>query len=225
MANYDISKVVNVLSDEAIAAFHMPRGNGKTGIIPAFNIAPVITCPEEACRTCALEGCYALKVMLRCGYDYSKNAVLRAYLDNTRLAFDALEELEARLDEYLTRYEITGRLFRIHSAGEFFSVDYARMWYRLAEKHSAVKFLAFTKAWSVVRAVPFYELDNFSLVLSGWTGITIPADLLEHYRAAVCVERGQEPPEGALECGGNCDKCGMCWHLKEIGRDVYFNKH
>jgi len=42
---------------------------------------------------------------------------------------------------------------------------------------------------------------------------------------AYCVEHGDTAPVGAVECPGNCDTCGMCWNLKQLNIDTYFNKH
>ena len=226
--NYQIEKIAELLKTCARPVFHAPRGNRKLGEIPSFNIAPVVTCAACANRTCALEGCYAVKNMFAHGYNYNTNNVLRAWLDNTLLAFTDLDALEAELDAVLTLQEQSisaGKFFRMHSSGDFFSVAYAQMWERLIAKHPGIKFLAFTKQFDVVRAVDFSALANISLVLSGWPGVEIPEDLKSKYRVAYCVDHGDAAPTGAIECPGNCDTCGMCWNLAAIGRDVYFNKH
>lgn len=226
---YDIGRMFET-ARQAIAEdrseYHGPRGNTKTGeSIPCWNLCPGITCSPEACAHRLQEGCYALKNMLCHGYDIDKNAVLRAWVENTALAMNHLDQLEAILDEYFSSMGAP-RFFRIHSAGDFFSIEYGAMWYRIAQRHPETMFLAFTKQWDVARAVPFDDLPNFSLVLSGWTGVQIPEDLRARYRCAWCYD-GQEDriPEDAIECPGNCDTCGLCWKLREIGRDTKFHKH
>lgn len=211
--------------DRENASVHISTSNSKLGHIASFNLLPVLTCSATACKTCAVEGCYAVKNALCHGYDPAKNNALRAWAENTYIAFNNLERLEAELDRFLAAYAFNNRFFRIHSSGDFFSVEYAEMWKRLAIKHRGIKFLAFTKQWDITRGVNFSEVENFSLVPSGWTGCEIPGDFAGEYKCAYCVERGETPPEGALECPGNCDSCGMCWSLQQIGKDVYFNKH
>lgn len=225
---YDISRISEIIRENAQPVFHAPRGNSKLGTIPAWNVAPVVTCAGCAKKTCAVDGCYAVKNMFAHGYNYNTNNVLKAWTDNTKLAFTDLDKLEKQLNIYFDFMEMSitsAKFFRIHSAGDFFSVKYAEMWKRIAEKHTGIKFLAFTKQFDIIRKVDFSALENFSLVLSGWTGIEIPADLLEKYHAAFCVEKGNTAPVDALECPGNCDTCGMCWNLNKINSNVYFHKH
>jgi len=229
---YDLSRL-SAIYEQSVPEFHEPRGNSKLGLIPAWNIAPVLTCAPEACGTCAVTGCYAFKNMLQHGYSYENNSVLRAWMDNTRLAKEDLPRLEKQLDAFLTIMELSissGKYFRIHSGGDFFNLAYLAMWARLIAKHPKIKFLAFTKQFDVLRAydaenAPLYRLENLSVVLSAWPGCEPPEDLKEHYQCAYCIEEGQEVPEGSIECPGNCDTCGVCWSLAKLGKSAWFHKH
>ena len=228
MANYNYKEIFDTVraairSDRS--NYHAPRGNSKTGTIPAWNVCPGITCSPDACAHCMKEGCYAMKNMLRAGYDIEKNNVYKSWTENTALAFNHLDALEKELNHYFGSMAAP-RFFRIHAAGDFFSVEYAAMWYRVARNNPGTVFLAFTKQFDVVRKVPFFQLDNFSLVLSGWTGVKIPEDLRKYYRCAWCDDGMEDRiPADALECPGNCETCGLCWKLREIGKDTYFHKH
>ena len=229
MANYKFSKLsesCNAVSVRKDYSLHISTSNSKLGIIPSFNLLPGITCSPESCRHCLLEGCYAVKNAFRCGYNVDKNTTLHAWADNTALALHDMCRLESELIEYFKGIRYTVKLFRIHSSGDFFSVDYAMLWYRIAKRFPEIRFLAFTKQWEIVRSIPFHELANFSLVLSGWTGISIPEDLREFYRCAWCDD-GTETriPDNAMLCPGSCESCGMCWYLKELNRDTKFIKH
>lgn len=205
---------------------HLPRGNAKTGSIPAFNLLPYVTCTFCARTTCAKEGCYAMRDCFRHGYDVEKNTTFKAWAENTVMAVAHVAELEEAINGWFAAHgKNQPRFFRIHSAGDFVTCEYARMWHRIAEAHPETKFLAFTKQWGVVRRVPFDDLDNFSLVLSGWPGAGLPEDLKAKYRVADCVEHDSVPPVGSLECAGHCEQCAMCWALKDIQKDVYFWKH
>ena len=227
MANFDFRalwEAYNAERDAGVVEFHAPRGNSKLGQIPAWNMLPGVTCSAGACEYCMKDGCYTVKNCFRAGYSLKHNNVLKSWADNTVMAIKHPRLLEQKLDEWLTNHQ--PRFFRIHSAGDFFSVPYARMWVRLAKKHPDTKFLAFTKQWNVVRAVPFHKVKNLELVLSGWTGVEIPEDLRQHYRCAWC-EDGVENriPKNAMECPGDCTHCGLCWHLSSLGRDTVFHKH
>lgn len=229
MANYRFNMLnysLSVVGGRPEVDMHISTSNSKLGMIPSFNLLPGLTCSRESCAHCLREGCYAVKNAFRCGYNVDKNSTLSAWTENTELAFNHLADLYNKLREYFRFNCHIIKLFRIHSSGDFFSVEYAQMWYNLAAEFTDIRFLAFTKQWDVVRAIPFYDLPNFSLVLSGWTGIEIPDDLRSHYHCAWCDD-GQETriPNDAMLCPGSCESCGMCWYLNEIGRDTKFIKH
>lgn len=194
---------------------HVSEGNRKVGSIPNFSLAPGRTCSREACKTCLRDGCYALK-----SYRMYPS-VRRAWDENSDLAERNVPGLEAVLKAYLTSERPA--FFRVHVGGDFVSRAYAEMWARIAEAVPSTRFLAFTKQWENVRGVRFP--DNFSLVLSGWEGTEIPADLREKYPAANCILHAEDMPEGGILCPGSCESCGMCWNLPKLGRDVYFVKH
>ncbi len=230
MANYRFSvlaEAVSSVSARENMSAHVSTTNSKLGCIPSFNLLPGVTCSGESCSHCLREGCYAVKNAFRCGYNVDKNSTLSAWAENTFLARYRLSDLLYQmLREWLLAHRMTVKLFRIHSSGDFFSFEYAEMWYKLAEEFSEIRFLAFTKQWDIVRAVPFYKLANFSLVLSGWTGIKIPEDLRQLYPCAWCDDGTENRiPDDAMLCPGLCESCGMCWYLKEIGRDTKFIKH
>ena len=224
---YDIKhffEIVNTAIDADRFGFHAPRGNSKLTEIPAFNLVPGKTCSPEACAHCMKEGCYALKNCLCHGYDIETNNCLKAWTENTVMAMRHLYALETAINAWLDKYQ--PELFRIHSSGDFFSVEYARMWRRVAMKHPETRFLAFTKQFDVVRHVRFYKLDNFELVLSGWTGVKVPEDLRKHYRVAWCDDGTEDRiPEDAIHCPGNCNECRVCWYLSKLKKDTKFTKH
>lgn len=195
---------------------HVSEGNIKVGSIPNWSLTPGRTCSREACHTCMREGCYAMK-----SYRQYKN-VRQAWDDNSILAESGLEKLEPFFDMYFSSMNAP-RFFRVHVAGDFVTAEYARMWSRIAAKHPGTRFLAFTKQWEKVRGVDFPE--NFSLVLSGWPGTEIPADLAEKYAKAICVDSAEDIPAEGFHCPGHCENCGACWELAKRGVDVYFVKH
>lgn len=193
---------------------HISNGNSKLGKIGNWSVTPGRTCSACACKTCLLDGCYALD-------SYTRFPQTRAAWDeNTDFAMQDLPALEAQLDAYFAK-KSAPRYFRVHVGGDFFSAEYARMWARVAEKAPHTRFLAFTKQWNAVRGVEFPA--NFKLILSAWPGTEIPADLLALYRVA-WLDDGtvNDIPADAIVCPGECDKCGMCW---DLDHDTVFIKH
>lgn len=192
------------------------NGNTKLGTIANISLTPGKTCSPEACKTCLVGGCYAMKA-----YRMYKNT--RAAWDaNTDLAMNDLETMERELMEYFSSVNAP-RFFRIHVAGDFVSREYAEMWARVARECPHTNFLAFTKQWAVIRGIDFPS--NVSIVLSAWPGTTIPEDLRELYSVAWLNDGSEEIPADAIECPGNCSACGVCWSLSKRHIDVFFNKH
>lgn len=191
-------------------------GNMKTGAIAAFSLTPGRTCSKEACATCYKEGCYARK-----SYRMYPS-VRKAWDANTDVVENNLAAFEKAMNTFFSGMNAP-RFFRIHVSGDFVTKEYAKTWARIARKNPGTKFLAFTKQWANINGVRFPE--NFSLVLSGWNGVSIPENLTKKYPVAFCIENGQEMPKNAIECPGHCDTCGMCWNLKKTGKDVAFRKH
>lgn len=192
------------------------NGNAKVGRIPNLSLTPGRTCSAEACKTCLREGCYAMK-----SYRMYPS-VRKAWDHNTDLAVNNLYLMEKELTAYFAGMNAP-RFFRLHVAGDFVSKEYTRMWSRIAANAPHTNFLAFTKQWEMVRGVDFPS--NFSLVLSAWPGIEIPADLRKKYSVAWLEDGTGSAPESAMECPGNCETCGACWGLARMGIDVKFAKH
>lgn len=210
-----------IATEPALAKIAAARQH-KTGDIPRFNLPPLFTCGGN-CKACKFN-CYALKDYA----DYRCVAVSKSHARNYNAVVQDLEGTEAYLVKWLTRH--APAFFRIHASGDFavpgLGQEYAKMWYRVAKACPGTRFLAFTKTWDQVRGIPFYELPNFSLVLSEWTDVLqAPEDLKEHYRTSRAVKELADARPDEVICPGNCETCGMCWALKDLGHDVAFEIH
>lgn len=198
-------------------------GQHKVGDIPRWSLPPLETCTN--CKDCS-KHCYACK-------DYLNYRVTAVAKNHTRNLLAVIKDL-ASVEEYLVRWiaKHEPRFFRIHPSGDFAVRElkefnaYAYMWYRVAKRCPKTRFLAFTKAYDIVRSVPFHELDNFSLVLSEWTDVLkAPDDLKQYYRTSRAVENIEDARPNEIICPGNCETCGMCWALKDLDHDVAFEIH
>lgn len=193
----------------------------KVGDIPRWSMPPLFTC--QNCAECK-KHCYALK-------DYTGIRISSVAKNHTRNMHAVIEDL-GRTEKYITKWIQRRKpaFFRIHPSGDFaiphYGYRYAGMWYRIAQACPETRFLAFTKCYDIVRKVPFYELENFSLVLSEWTDkLEAPADLKEYYRTSRAVVNLEDARDNEIICPGNCETCGMCWALSKLGKDVAFEIH
>lgn len=196
----------------------------KTGDIARWNLPPLWTCGGN-CKACS-KRCYVIR-------DYvgpRKGSVSKSHARNYNAIVQDLPGTETYLLKWFAKK--SPAFFRIHASGDFFipglkdETAYAKMWYRIAKANPDTRFLAFTKTYDIVRAVPFYELPNFSLVLSEWTDVLeAPADLKEHYRTSRAVEELADAKPNEVICPGSCETCGMCWALKDLGHDAAFEIH
>lgn len=196
---------------------HISDGNKKLGSIPAFNLPPIKACAPQACQFCGKD-CYAMK-----DYRLKRKNVITAHADNLELVLEHLPELEQALDWFFNNPNAP-RFFRLHSAGDFVTLEYAQMWFRIIKNHPGTNFLIFSKHWDHVRQVPFHQLENCRLYLSDWPGMVIPEDLKQIYNIA-WMNDGTRPEQlfqGSKGCPGNCSNCFGCWLAPG---DVTFNKH
>lgn len=209
-------KEFDIMHDQAVKA-HISLGNTKIGRIANFNMTPGISCSACACKTCHVDGCYAMK-------SYRRYLNVRiAWNENTAMALFNLDELEKQIREFLSKKRRKAiKYFRIHSAGDFITAAYADMWFRIAADFPEIRFLAFTKQFDIVRGIPFDMLKNFSLVMSNWYEYLAPDDLLEKYAQTFVVDDPKDSmPENSVLCPGSCVNCKACWYHK----NVVFKKH
>jgi len=206
------------------------KGNSKLGKIANFNITPLRTCSPEACNTCGKNGCYALKAYRQ------YPAVRTAWDENTELAINDIPTLYQDLRKYFTTFK--GKIFRIHSAGDFVSIDYLKMWADIAFEFKNINFMAYTKQFKILQYFidiygRNYMTRNFKIILSSWTGLDIPSELSYKFSIAWLCEDGQNAPvmvynlkkagRSVRICGGDCTVCKYCY--EPTGLDVIFIKH
>ena len=114
------------------------------------------TCP---CTCMNKEGkitCYATKG------NYNFKTVIRSLAIKTLLSYEFLEWVENAIKAQIEADQI--KLVRIHAAGDFFSIEYAKMWRRIAESFPAVTFWTYTKNRKAEKA--FDGMENANIVKS-----------------------------------------------------------
>ncbi|RKQ70145.1 hypothetical protein [Oceanibaculum indicum] len=146
--------------------------------------------------------------------------------------------LEARLMDEVTALSCAhprGFVIRLHLLGDFYSLDYVRLWAALMKTHRALHVFGYT-AWPV--GTPIGN-ELFGMARRNWqrfairrsvtsdraegrTAVTItdPADLPAG--AILCPAQKADGVPGALPC---CGACGACWHPAARHRPIAFLLH
>jgi len=189
------------------------NGNSKMGKIPSVSLPPIKACGKDVpCKS----DCYALKAYrlyptTRKAWDHN----LECYNQNPDLYF-------ASIGNWLVKHQ--PRFFRWHVAGDILDQFYLDKMRDIAKTFPKIKFLAFTKR---IDLTYHFLPDNLSIVFSMWPGFGKQLQHVAMPKAWLHDPANIDPriPGDALECPGNCDNCGMCWHLKNLNKDVVFYKH
>jgi hypothetical protein len=121
-------------------------------------------------------------------------------------------------------------LLRIHSSGDFYSVDYIEKWIQVAKLNPKTQFLAYTRTWRVPSFHPALRrlaaLANFTLIASidpSSDGEPVPSFMKK--RAYLEGSHGA-PEQNCMKQlrhdGSGCPECAKCWIG---GENVCFRKH
>jgi len=203
---------------------YISKGNTKLGAVQNISLPPILTCGKNVpCK----KDCYAMKAWRQ--YPATRIAWrgnLDAYKESSDDYFDAIVN-ELRKSKI--------RSVRWHVAGDIVDAKYLAGMCRVAEELPKKRFLVFTKRYDLVWAgwVSANAVggnpppENLTIVLSAWPGYSPPRGLRALHGVAWMRDAENYDdliPVDAEECPGNCEKCGLCWHLK-AGQSVVFDKH
>lgn len=187
------------------------KGNSKIGKIANVSLIPVKDCVN--CHACKKD-CYALKAFKQ----YPN--VRQAWQGNSELLRKRPIKYYNDLMLFLSTYK--GKFFRFHVAGDIINKNHFLCIAGTAKAFPNIKFLIFTKSFDFI--IPSIIPDNLTVVLSLFPGMGIPNKLKSFPRAYAGECKGKRF-KNAMECIGYCDKCYLCWNLKELKKDVKFNIH
>lgn len=207
-----------------ILGVQFATGNSKVGHITSVSFAPIASCAPDV--PCAKRGQgYCLKAY--CQYKATRDC----QDTNLEIARKDPERYFRAIRMLLANYK--GRFFRYQVNGDMLGRDAVEKQQAFLDEIKAIalefptiKFLVFTKLHHLnFKNKP----ENLSIILSFWPGW----GNLRRARAKklpVCWVRDPKHydkriPSNAIECSGSCETCGMCWSLKETGKDVVINKH
>lgn len=114
------------------------------------------TCPCTCVDKDGKIQCYATKG------NYNFSSVIKALAFRTILCYESLDFVERAIMAQIEADKI--KLCRIHAAGDFFSIEYAKMWRRIAEAFPKTTFWTYTKNKSCESA--FDGMENANIVKS-----------------------------------------------------------
>jgi Gene product 88 len=112
---------------------------------------------------------------------------------------------------------------RIHSSGDFFSIEYIQFWLEIASAAPLTSFWAYTRSWTMPDLVPYLETlrnqPNVELFASWDSTMPAPPPV---WRLSIITDPGFVPAEAQhanpIVCpeqtgdSPNCASCGYCAH-------------
>lgn len=204
--------------------FYLERGNRKIGShskyydsIFVWNLPAVVTCPgaSEWCMSYCYNADPRKDVFPIDKWARNWGAFIN---DPSRLKEEIIQEIDG----------VAGKVgVRVHSSGDFFSVEYIAFWTDIVRHLQNTDFWAYTRSWTASSLLPalqeLQKLDNIELFASwdesmreppeGWRRsivISSRAEILT--RGIICPEQ-----TGAVE---NCANCRYC--MTKGKGDVFF---
>lgn len=191
------------------------KTNAKMGGIPSISFPPVVTCAE--CVGCAKK-CYARRMACR---RPSIGEAWQGNLNEWRTNPDAVKYA------ILSAAVVSG-YFRYFVGGDIPDKEFFAVMVEIANTAKKCEFLAFTKKFDIVNEflngggiLP----ENLHVIFSEWGA---PAPNPHGLPVSRVIFKGDEIPENAKICGGNCVECicrGVaCWQMKN-GDAIHFFEH
>lgn len=194
-------------------------GNIKLGKVLNVSLPPIVSC--NGCSDYCGTKCYSMKA-------YRMYPAVRNNWDsNLALAKDNLDNYFTRILHEILKKRAAPKYFRWHVSGDILSLTYFKGMCAVAVALPYVKFLCFTKQYNILNEYVKGEEEipsNLQIVFSAWPGL--PLNNPHNFRVA-WMQDGTEDriPSNAMHCPGNCETCGACFSLNEIGKDAVFELH
>ncbi len=202
-------------------------GNSKIGQesnlyqrVLVWNIPAIKTCPGASawCKS----HCYN-------GDDITNKYPASDWAKNYTLFLNDPEWLRNELISILSS-DMGKIAVRIHSSGDFFSIDYITFWHSIIKSSPHSKFWAYTRSWSIPFLFPYLEklrtLENIQLFAS-WDK-TMPPPPTTWRKSIVYLPNEIDKLDGLVcpEQSGllpNCASCDYC--IAKPKGNVYFILH
>jgi hypothetical protein len=132
-------------------------------------------------------------------------------------------DLEWRLEREVAALELDhqgGFAVRLHSLGDFYSVEYVDIWRRLLDKHAALHCFGYSARWQVASDPIAAALVR--LFCERWDRFAIRfSDAPMEEISTASIEHPYQKPEDAVICPEqmgqteSCSTCGLCWQTRK----------
>ena len=195
---------------------HISERTTKMGNILSFSTLPYRMCRQDL--PC-YKDCYAAKICRL------RKTVAKAWGDNTAmLEAGKYDEVASDIvDAIAFRH---AKLFRWFVGGDIHDDEAMNMIIRVANSCPETEFMAFTKCYDIVEAHYDDIPENLNIVLSAWKELQ-PTDEQKQLFPVCYFDDGTpecQIPEGTTICGGDCEHCQLCFHMKG-GEGVCIRRH
>ena len=192
----------------------LAKRNKKTGNVNVFNLQSYDTCPGKT--SYCEKTCYAHKG------NYCFNVVINKYARN--LSATLRPDFIQRICNELALSK--SKIVRVHSSGDFYSLDYLAKWIKIAGYCKDNVFYAYTRCWHLNEYKKllnqFEALPNVVL----WKSIDPSDKVLPSGRLAFIEgSKGACKPncQAQLKDNVTCDTCRICF--SKAAKKVCFKKH
>lgn len=199
----------------------LSNGISKLGQrVLCLSVTPIVSCARDV--PC-IGDCYACKH----AYNVYPN-VREAWDYNYALAIGRKYDL---ISDGIKKALSTGKYpyFRWFVGGDIPNIEFFDMMCEIAEDMPSVRFLCFTKKYSIIE--DYLEEDeipsNLVVVLSCWKSYRPAPGILDAFPRAYFNDDTEECalPYVSFQCSGDCVECGhQCWTMDHHD-NVIFNKH
>ncbi len=212
----------------------LDEGNKKTGksgekfsLIYVWNLPIRVTCPGASlwCES----HCYNADDRKDI-YDMDKWCI------NWWWALNDISYLEKTISLQLSQVNHEKVAVRLHSCGDFFSVDYIEMWLRICQTYRNIHFWGYTRSWAVPTLYKsisklasydnvqlFASWDNFMIdVPQGWSK-SIVVNSNEQIKSYNCDVKSSFVCPEQYNLVKSCADCALC--INKTNRDVIFILH
>lgn len=176
---------------------------------------------------------YTLTLEERASCPPSCELLASCYGNNTPFArrWKHGEKLEWRIEREIAAIELDhpdGFVIRLHNLGDFYSIQYVRMWAMLLARHDGLRIFGYTAhndpdtdpiAYEIAMLVRADQWDRFCIRFSNGDANRCTTKTIEHHRAA---------PLGSIICPAqtgktaSCSTCALCW---QTTRKIAFLRH
>lgn len=196
----------------------------KLGKIPNFSMPPVITCNPTL--PCVDDKCYGKKPMIL--YPNYRTSIMK-----NLLLYESIPRSETFkiFDDFMKSPNLN--YFRWFANGDIPDPEFLNIMIKLAEKHSHIYFLLFTKRFDFINATPYIP-SNLKIFFSTWRGLELPEN--KHNLPWAVYQDGTEKREiltkRSFTCPYiprsdkkvKCDACLFCWKNPK-NKNVIFKAH